>query len=316
MTTQIHKIVLPTPFDVGDVNVYLLEGDSLTLVDAGVKTEEAWIKFNQEVERLGFSVSQINQVILTHHHPDHVGLLDYLDKDIKVIGHRNNEVWIAQDRQFLHQYEAFFLEFFTQSGIDTKFLPLLTKLKSTLKYSCHRSLTDIVKEGDFISGLEGWQVIETPGHAQSHIALYHDEQQLLIGGDVLIGHISSNPLIEPPQLQDEERAKSQIQYNDTLKRLLTFPIKRVYAGHGEEVEDVHNLIHERLNKQHERAYKVLKMIKEQPRTAFEVCVQLFPKVYQKQIGLTMSETVGQLDYLESIGEIKVDTSRQQWVYYV
>ncbi|MBM7701632.1 MBL fold metallo-hydrolase [Metabacillus iocasae] len=315
MVTQIHKIVLPTPFDVGDVNVYLLEGDSLTLVDAGVKTEEAWKKFNEELGRIGFAVSDIEQVVLTHHHPDHVGLLDYLDKDIKVIGHQHNEVWITQDNDFLKHYEAFFLEFFTQSGIDPVFLSFLPKLKSTLKYSCHRSLTSTVKEGDFIQGLTGWKVLETPGHAQSHIALYHEQQQLLIGGDVLISHISSNPLIEPPQSKYEERAKSQIQYNDTLRRLLTFPIKRVYTGHGEEVENAHDLIQERLNKQHERAYKVLKLIKEQPRTAFQICTKLFPKVYEKQLGLTMSETIGQLDYLENLGEVKIDSSQQHWVYY-
>ena len=68
----------------------------------------------------------------------------------------------------------------------------------TLKYSCNRSLTHTVREGDRIDSLPGFTVLETPGHASTHISLYRESDGILIGGDALISHISSNPILEPP----------------------------------------------------------------------------------------------------------------------
>jgi glyoxylase-like metal-dependent hydrolase (beta-lactamase superfamily II) len=94
----IQRITLPTPFPIGPVNVYLVESESLTLVDAGPKTDEAWESLKQQLRVRGYSPSNIEQVVLTHHHIDHVGLLDFLREngDIRVIGHPRNRPWIRQ----------------------------------------------------------------------------------------------------------------------------------------------------------------------------------------------------------------------------
>ena len=72
---DIAKIVLPTPFAVGDVNVYLVKGEELSLIDAGPQTEEAKQVLDRNLSELGYSISDIDQVVLTHHHPDHAGML-------------------------------------------------------------------------------------------------------------------------------------------------------------------------------------------------------------------------------------------------
>lgn len=48
----IAKLILPTPFPVGDVNVYVIKGDLLTLVDVGPKTDEAWQALNEQLKEL------------------------------------------------------------------------------------------------------------------------------------------------------------------------------------------------------------------------------------------------------------------------
>jgi len=312
---NIHKIILPTPFAVGNVNVFLIQGERLTLVDAGVKTEEAWQAFQQQINGLGFTVSDIEQIVLTHHHPDHVGLLDYFESDIPVIGHPRNDVWISRDEAFIRHHDAFFAELFPKAGIDEKYLGALAGLKSMLRYSCERSLTHAVKEGDSIPGLSGWEVIETPGHALDHIALYHPQEKVMIGGDLLLEKVSSNPVLEPPQTVGGEREKSLLHYNHSLERLRQFDIDILYTGHGNEIHNVNELVEERLKKQRDRAAKVLLMLREKPSTVFMICQQLFPEIYKKQLSLTMSETLGQLDYLESVGAVTVDSSNGYWVYY-
>ncbi|WP_336881891.1 MBL fold metallo-hydrolase [Priestia koreensis] len=312
---DIHKIILPTPFAVGNVNIFLIQGERLTLVDAGVKTEEAWQAFQQQINGLGFTVSDIEQIVLTHHHPDHVGLLDYFESDIPVIGHPRNDVWISRDEAFIRHHDAFFAELFPKAGIDEKYMGALAGLKSMLRYSCERSLTHAVKEGDSIPGLSGWEVIETPGHALDHIALYHPQEKVMIGGDLLLEKVSSNPVLEPPQTAGGEREKSLLHYNHSLERLRQFDIDILYTGHGNEIHNVNELVEERLKKQRDRAAKVLHLLREKPSTVFMICQQLFPEIYKKQLSLTMSETLGQLDYLESVGAVTVDSSNGYWVYY-
>ena len=71
------------------------------------------------------------------------------------------------------------------------------------QFNCQTDLDREIAEGDEVPGMPGWRVKETKGHAQSHIALYREADGLMIGGDHLIAHVSSNALIEPPYPGEE-----------------------------------------------------------------------------------------------------------------
>lgn len=311
---EIYCISLPTPFPVGDVNVHLVKSEKLTLIDAGVKTKEAWEHFTVELAKLGFTPDDIEQVVITHHHPDHVGMLDYFPKELPVYGHRFNQPWISKDPTFFERHDQFFYDLLFKLGLNEMFIQKVNNLWETLAFSCQRSLTHELKEGDGVPGLTGWTVIETPGHAQSHIALFHEQKQLLLGGDLLLGHISSNPLIEPP-MEGEERPKTLLQYNHSLRRIRDLQVIKVFPGHGKVVTNPSSLVTDRLHKQEKRAEVVLEMLKAGPLNVFEVCQQLFPQIYKKQIVLTLSETLGQLDYLEAEGYVRVEIQDGQWYFY-
>ena len=314
MNEHVYRIVVPTPFPVGNVNMYLIKGDSLTLIDAGVKTEEAWHSFQQQLRQIGYTPSDIDQVVITHHHPDHVGLLDYLPDTIPVIGHQKADRWIRQDEKFFQQHQQFFEQFLLECGVDRSFLAQLSNLRSSLRYSCRRPLTAAVKEGDSLPGLPHWKVIETPGHAQSHVVFYRETDGVMIGGDHLLLHISPNPLMEPPFPGETERPKPLVQYNASLLKMRDYDISFVMTGHGEDVTDVSELIEKRLRKQRERAEQVLDMLKQGPHTVFQVCLKLFPAVYQQEFMLTMSEAIGQLDYLEENGAVRKKKANDYYVY--
>lgn len=310
----IAKIILPTPFAVGDVNVYVIQGERLTLIDAGTKTEESWLSFKAQLAGLSLTPDDIEQVVLTHHHPDHVGMLDYFPASLEVYGHPLNERWINWTESFLQEHDHFYHEIFMEFGIPEKFIPNLKQMKKMLRYSCQRSLTGELVEGDKPAGLKDWLVIETPGHAQSHISLFREKDGVLIGGDHVIAHISPNPLLEPPVSGQTERPKSQLQYNDSLKKLLQYPIQLVYSGHGKEIELLEPLIEKRRTRQHERAMGVKNMLVTEALTVFQVCQRLFPAVYERELTLTMSETVAQLDYLASLEEIDIIKDSKPYLY--
>lgn len=76
MAPGVYCIEIPTPFHVGSVNVYVLKEEHVTLVDVGPLTEEAWETLQEGLASIGIRMEEIKQIILTHHHVDHCGLLE------------------------------------------------------------------------------------------------------------------------------------------------------------------------------------------------------------------------------------------------
>ncbi|WP_088006403.1 MBL fold metallo-hydrolase [Indiicoccus explosivorum] len=298
----IHKITLPTPFAVGDVNTYLMDGDVLTLFDAGPKTPDAWIALKKGIESAGYRPEDVEQVVLTHHHPDHAGWVDGFP-DAKILGHVYNDVWLKRDDAFLAYHDAFYRARLEEEGVPEDAFHWVEKMKRPVRLIGSRPLDVFLHEEDKLPGHEEWEVMETLGHAQSHLAFWNEATGEMIGGDLLLATVSSNPLIEPPLDPEDGRPKSLIQYNGNLKRLLEMPVDVIYSGHGIDVRNVHRLIGARLASQHERAMKVYGMLEQGPLTVYETTKKLFPHKFEKELGLTLSETIGQLDYLLEDGLI-------------
>lgn len=292
---MITKIITPTPFAVGDVNCFLLKGDTLTLVDAATKTPEAREVLQMKLKEMGYTFHDIEQVFVTHHHPDHCGLVEQFDR-AEILGHPYLNYWLSRDAEFLDRHDRFYEKSLLEEGVPDEYSKWLQRFRRSVDMMGDRPVDRIMNEGDDLPGHPGWKIQESLGHAQSHLSLFNEQQGILIGGDLLLEKVSSNPLIEPPLKKEQGRPKSLLQYNASLKRLLDLPVSLVYGGHGGEIMNAHELITERLAKQHDRAMKVLAMLDES-KTVYDVTKLLFPAVYEKELGLTLSETIGQLDYL-------------------
>ena len=293
---MIQQLIIPTPYAVGDVNAFLVKGDTLTLFDAGPRTEEAYQALKTGLASVGYTMEDVEQVILTHHHPDHSGWADGFP-NATLYGHEYNNLWLTRDPAFITFHDQFYLDRFKEQGVPEQGLRIVGNMKKAANLMAERPLDYVLKEGDEVPGHPGWSVLETLGHAQSHLSFWNATQQEMIGGDLLLAKVSSNPLVEPPLNPESPRPKTLLQYNESLKRLLTLPIQTVYSGHGEPVKGIHSLIEARLQKQHERAMKVFTMLEEGPKSVFELTTQLFPTAYKRELGLTLSETLGQMDYL-------------------
>ena len=63
---RIEKLVIPTPFPVGPINVYLVVDDPITLVDTGPKTDQAFAALREQLRELGFKTEDVKRVVLTH----------------------------------------------------------------------------------------------------------------------------------------------------------------------------------------------------------------------------------------------------------
>ncbi len=74
----IHVLRIPTPFAVGRVNAYLIEDDPLTLVDSGPNSGRALDELHHQLAEHGHSIDDIELIVLTHQHMDHLGLVDII----------------------------------------------------------------------------------------------------------------------------------------------------------------------------------------------------------------------------------------------
>ncbi|WP_203555903.1 MBL fold metallo-hydrolase [Bacillus sp. B15-48] len=311
---KLKKITLPTPYAISEVNVYIIWGEALTIIDTGVKTEESKAALTIGLKEWGLKIADIEQVILTHHHIDHAGGLDFFTKDIPVYGHENNQRWLGIKDEFLTSHHQFILDLSTELGVPEPLKEnFFMMTQQYVKHGCERKLHKYLAEGDELPGLPDWQIIETFGHAQSHLSFYHQKSGVMIGGDHLLVKMKTNPIMEPPIENKQNRPKPLLQYIHSLQKWLNVPISKLYTGHGQEVTDVHTLIDKRLSSLNNKAMQVKELLSQKPSTGYEICQQLFPKM-KLGFNYKLWETVGYLDFLEEFGEIKKNTYPEASIY--
>ncbi|WP_186436110.1 MBL fold metallo-hydrolase [Lysinibacillus sp. Y5S-8] len=311
-TLSIVKIEIPTPYEVGDVNAFIVKGDALSIFDVGPKTMEAYDALKWGIRAAGFDMRDIEQVVLTHHHPDHAGWVDAFPH-AEILGHAYNDKWLRHDEAFLSYHEQFYSERLLEHGVPQEYITKSVHVRRELELVGERPLTQILVDGDEVPGHPGLKAIETLGHAQSHFIFWDEKTHHVIGGDLLLEKITPNPLIEPPLDRTLGRPKSLLQYNASLEILRQLPIKMMHTGHGADLEDIPYLIDKRLERQHQQSLKVNELLGDDQLTVVQVTKRLYPAIFQHQLGLTLSKTLGHLDYLEANDYIK-STKTEAGIY--
>lgn len=170
---NIHPIKITFGIPVGPdktverfVYAYLLDGDRLSLIDTGVAEAETTI--STALRDVGKKITDIQTVILTHSHPDHIGLASVIQRlsGAQVCAHPNERAWIEDtERQVRERPVPGFAELVTGS----------------VAVNC--SLTD----GSLLSlGNDSTlRVIHTPGHSSGSISLLLEEDGILFSGDAI-----------------------------------------------------------------------------------------------------------------------------------
>ena len=75
---MIHRLPIPTPFRVGRVNCYLIDDEPLTLVDVGPNSGASLVALEHALASHGRNVEDLERIVITHQHTDHVGLVGVL----------------------------------------------------------------------------------------------------------------------------------------------------------------------------------------------------------------------------------------------
>jgi glyoxylase-like metal-dependent hydrolase (beta-lactamase superfamily II) len=308
VTDGIHRIAIPTPFAVGRVNVYVIEDEPLTLVDAGPNSATSFDELISGLAVLGHSLEEIELVVLTHQHIDHLGL-------VSLVAQRSGAEVAAIDVAvpFVENYsqeaqkdDEFARAVMLRNGIPEDVVSALSSVSQAFRaWGARADVTRILRDGEELRFRDRTlHVHHRPGHSPTDTIFHDRERRILIAADHLLGHISSNPLITRPTDGSDERPQALVTYLRSLEATRAMDVELVLPGHGDPITDHRALIDERFALHRRRAEKIHRLIAERPQTAYELAQALWGNIAVTQAYLTLSEVLGHVDLLTNAGRIR------------
>ena len=290
------RIVLPTPFAVGPVNAYLFAEDPVTLVDPGPLYQPAQEALRLGLAGAGISPRDVRRIVVTHHHPDHVGYAPELARrcGAELLLHPEAAERTLRPYGDAAANEACLL----RNGVPGVVLDAMRRELERL-VGCMAPLEDWrpIVEGDMLlAGGEQLKALVLPGHAPGHVCL--QAAGYVVGGDLLIEGITPNPIFE---VGPQGRRPSLHEYRQSLERCRALPSVPWLPGHRGDVRDPLALIDRYEEQMAARQGRVRELLARGPRTAFELSQELFPMSRGADPFLAVSETLGQLDALSAAG---------------
>jgi glyoxylase-like metal-dependent hydrolase (beta-lactamase superfamily II) len=317
----IHRLAIPTPFQVGRVNAYLIEDEPLTLVDSGPNSAKALDELEQALAALGHAVEDLELLVISHQHMDHFGLAS-------ILARRSGAEVAALDvlAPYLAGYsrqtdldDEFAQEIMLRHGIPPEIVTALRAVSAGFRaWGSSVQVTQPLADGAQLKLSERTlTVLHRPGHSPSDTVFFDQTRGILLAADHLIGHISSNPLLARPLNADPEATGQQAQarpralltYLESLERTRAMELSLVLPGHGEPITDHVAVIEERFRMHRRRAEKIERLIASGPRTAHELAQELWGNVAVTQAYLTLSEVLGHVDLLLAEGRV-AETERE------
>nr|WP_112315158.1 MBL fold metallo-hydrolase [Rhodovulum viride] len=297
---------LPLPPPLKHVNVFALdEGQGWTLVDTGLatgKSREIW----QALLAGPLGGRPVRRVILTHHHPDHVGLAGWFQSAHGAELWTSRTAWLfarmlTLDEQARPRPET--LDFYRGAGMDAA---LLAERAAERPFN----FADVVApmplgfralaEGDRIAaGGRDWDVRLGDGHAPDHVTLWSRDDALVIGGDQLLPSISPNLGVYATEPLNDPVAG----WLESCTRFATHAREDhlVLPGHKLPFTGLPTRLVQLIENHHSALNRLIEALGEE-RTACDC----FPVLYRREIGsgeygLALAEAVGHLNHLYLTG---------------
>lgn len=308
---EIHVIPVPTPFMVGRVNCYLVDDDPLTLVDTGPNSGKALDELERGLAERGRRVEDIERIVLTHQHIDHTGLAAILARraGAEVCGLDLLAPYLRDFGAAMEADDALAEALMLRHGLARDLVVALRAMARAMRaWGASSEITRPLADGDALEfAHRTWTVHHRPGHSPSDTVFCDAESGELIGGDHLIGHISSNPLITRPlggrsgDPQDP-RPSALLTYLRSLRETAEMDVATVLPGHGDPIGDHAGLVADRMRMHDRRARKIAGLIADRPLTAHEIARALWGDLSVTQAYLTLSEVLGHADLLIERGE--------------
>ena len=307
--SQPIRIELPTQFQMKTVNSFLIKEPEVTLVDCGEDEDATWLALESGLKENGLAISDIDKIIITHAHVDHMGMAQRISEASQAPVWVSNKVqpW-ALDPENMFRSRGELIRKTMQNLMGEKvfaqIFPIVfafgSKMNEVWKAVDPANLNVFPHEGNLEIGGESWEVLYVPGHSTTQSCFYHPGSGHLLSADMLL-NITSAPVIEYHE-GSEKRARALKEHLRSFQRLKQLNIHKVFPGHYAIFGNASSLIEFQVRRIHERKEQCYDLI-HQGAADF---LTLFHKMYPKSNFPGMNMLVGYLDLLEDEDRITLE----------
>ncbi len=312
---DVALISLPTPFRIGRVNAYLLDGDPLTLIDPGPHMGNVLSALEAGMVAAGHRLEEVELILLTHQHHDHVGQAERVRE---ISGAEIGAVSPLAD--YLRDFERsidlddrYAVATMLRHGVEPQVAESLRQLSAAFhRFVRSAHVERRLAHGERMrAGGRSLTVLLRPGHSPTDTLFFDESDGTLIGGDHLLETVSSNPVAhfwsdgsEPEAAAlSPERRRPLAEYLDSLRQTSELDVSMVLPGHGEPFVDHRALIEQRARMHARRARKLLGSIEDRM-TAADLGRVLWGGMPVTEVYLVLSEVLGHMDLLKAEGLVR------------
>lgn len=313
-TEHVYQVKVPLPFPLRWVNAYIVKGvEGYTVIDPGIHTSDAIACWHEVMRLLNMNFSDIQQIVLTHHHPDHYGLAGWLQQEtgakvwMSEAGKRQVDYLWGTYRRGTMDVHALFMLHGMESQVGHT---LIEHTEGFVELVSPQPEVSLIEDNElFLIADQYYRAIHTPGHAYGHLIFYHEASGVLFCGDHVLPQITPNISLLPGI--DDNPLRS---FLDSLNTISELHVTVAYPGHRDPFNGFSKRCHEIIGHHHDRLDRLVIMIDE-PCTAYELCLRFFgTELSIHQLRFAMAETLAHLAYLRESGRL-VEILRGNVVYY-
>lgn len=293
-------IIIPTMWEVGPVAAYLLPGDPVTLIDAGIDGDEAREIFESAFAGAGRSTSDLERIVVTHGHNDHFGGAKWLQEvsGCEVLMHR-------EDAERIPGGWGSILVLFSMLGLSEKTLDELRGGRAGGRRHWEIPLPEIesIEGGEIYQAGEAKLVVEHyPGHSPGHIWVVEETTGAIFGGDYLLESSATTAGAVPDPAHPIGIRPMLAEYEDGLRALAERDVPVVFPSHGPPVTDHRRLIERRMVRSAERTERVFAALKEAGETSpFDLTKRVHGERVAHGLFQFLTEVFGRLELLAGEG---------------
>ena len=305
VAAAVYRVRLPLPFALNHVNCYLLrDADGWTILDAGLNRPEIHAGWQAAFARLGIAPHAIHRILITHMHPDHIGLAGRLQQETGAAVFLSPCEWeIAQATWAPNPArQSIVADYLRRVGAPATVGALVEEQEEKLRRMTQPLPLDVqlLHPGERIT-LAGrsFEILHAPGHAEGQIIFYAPADRLLLCGDHVLQRITPNIGLWPSSQPDPLG-----RYLASLRALLPLAVTLALPGHYGAITDWPGRLHELLH-HHDERLEVAYAAAAEGATALEASYRIFnfDRFSPHEVRFAVAEALAHLEYLAEAGRL-------------